>query len=428
MPDRRMFTRLLASFIVLVAVDVGTASAQDQCSEDQLIWDTCTRQVCDQETVTVDDWCTGTREVCDTGTAWVPDYCTGWNYVCDTGHQWVDDYCQGSNWVCDYQRICEGGCDEWGCWESCWDEAYNCREETYSYVCGGHWEEYQYNCRWESYTYECGGHWEEYQYNCREESYQYVCGSHEETRSVNCRDEQYACNPHCPPPPPPVSGCMDPSATNYNPNATVDDGSCTYPPPDEPPATSLAMELAGGSSTMQAGSEWLKIYGDLGLSCVAEISARNAYVTVVVTIFGADEPISDMKEGFGHAKAVARLPSVWDVSPAEFECTADFTVNGRPLFPPAPRRAVSSPFWGAYVRDAFDYDVIVYFPKPGCEHSGMFQTSLTMRQPAPGYPNIARPPQYMQDEGFKLFSPGFEPFHMHFFGPRDNGALCQEAR
>ena len=31
-------------------------------------------------------------------------------------------------------------------------------------------------------------------------------------------------------PPPPVHGCTDPNANNYNPNATVDDGSCTYTP------------------------------------------------------------------------------------------------------------------------------------------------------------------------------------------------------
>ena len=31
--------------------------------------------------------------------------------------------------------------------------------------------------------------------------------------------------------PPPVLGCTDPDATNFNPNATQDDGSCTYPVP-----------------------------------------------------------------------------------------------------------------------------------------------------------------------------------------------------
>ena len=35
-------------------------------------------------------------------------------------------------------------------------------------------------------------------------------------------------------PPPPVPGCTDPTAINYNPNATVDDGSCEYAPPPPP--------------------------------------------------------------------------------------------------------------------------------------------------------------------------------------------------
>ncbi|ASF00733.1 putative structural protein [uncultured virus] len=32
-----------------------------------------------------------------------------------------------------------------------------------------------------------------------------------------------------------IPGCMDPSAANYNPNATVDSGECSYPPPPPPP-------------------------------------------------------------------------------------------------------------------------------------------------------------------------------------------------
>lgn len=78
----RIATLLVAVFSFLVVIDVSTASAQDQCSEDQLIWDTCTREVCDSQTVTVEDWCTGTREVCDTGHRWVTEYCSSSSYVC----------------------------------------------------------------------------------------------------------------------------------------------------------------------------------------------------------------------------------------------------------------------------------------------------------------------------------------------------------
>jgi len=35
--------------------------------------------------------------------------------------------------------------------------------------------------------------------------------------------------------PPIIYGCTDPAATNYDPTATNDDGSCTYPPPPPPP-------------------------------------------------------------------------------------------------------------------------------------------------------------------------------------------------
>ena len=63
--------------------------------------------------------------------------------------------------------------------------------------------------------------------------------------------------PEEPPPPLPVPGCTDPSATNYNPNATVSDGSCTYPPPplvqwtpnEKPPSSSVGLPTRYTNST-----------------------------------------------------------------------------------------------------------------------------------------------------------------------------------
>ena len=46
-----------------------------------------------------------------------------------------------------------------------------------------------------------------------------------------------------------IQGCTDPAATNYNPSATVDDGSCTYPP--HKPRNHSPYDPNGG------GAEWL---------------------------------------------------------------------------------------------------------------------------------------------------------------------------
>jgi len=200
--------------------------------------------------------------------------------------------------------------------------------------------------------------------------------------------------------------------------------------PRPEPQTDIALDLPGVSSTMQAGSKWFTVYGDAPVVCTAQITVTppDALVTVVVTLSGAHAgPVTDHKEGIGHAKISVRIPSVWDESPTEFECYADYTVNGRAINPRI-ARLNSSPFWGAYDRDAFDYDTVIYFPKPGCVHSGMFSNSLAMQNPAPGYPNVGNPPLHMQDEGFMVFAAGFSPLHMHFFLPSDNPAYCQAAQ
>ena len=167
------------------------------CPNAPIVYDTCTHTVCDTGQNWVEDFCTATNHICDTGWTWVDQYCQGSNWVCDTGSQWVDQYCQGSNWVCDTGYTCWETCDEWGnCWTDCGEYQYNCREEPYTYVCGGYWSSYEYNCRTETYSYVCGGSWQSYEYNCRDEPYTYSCGGHWETYEFNCREESYECNPH----------------------------------------------------------------------------------------------------------------------------------------------------------------------------------------------------------------------------------------
>ena len=52
----------------------------------------------------------------------------------------------------------------------------------------------------------------------------------------------------------PVPGCMDPAANNYNPQATVDDGSCTYNPVPIPGCTDPAANNYNPQATVNDGS------------------------------------------------------------------------------------------------------------------------------------------------------------------------------
>ena len=58
----------------------------------------------------------------------------------------------------------------------------------------------------------------------------------------------------CEYPPPPVPGCMDPEATNYAENATVDDGSCEYPPPPVPGCMDSGATNYAENATVDDGS------------------------------------------------------------------------------------------------------------------------------------------------------------------------------
>ena len=52
----------------------------------------------------------------------------------------------------------------------------------------------------------------------------------------------------------PVSGCTDPTATNYDPTATVDDGSCVYPP--SPSLTITATVCDTSASSVRLTGPW----------------------------------------------------------------------------------------------------------------------------------------------------------------------------
>lgn len=83
---------------------------------------------------------------CD-GAPIVYDTCS--QVVCETHDVWVDEFCQATSPVCDWARDC--WTDDDGL-EQCTDSPRNCRDESSTYACGGHWDQQQANCRDESYA------------------------------------------------------------------------------------------------------------------------------------------------------------------------------------------------------------------------------------------------------------------------------------
>ena len=66
-----------------------------------------------------------------------------------------------------------------------------------------------------------------------------------------------------------VYGCMDPDAVNYNPDATVDDGSCYYDGDD----CSVAIDVVLGENSADGNDEWFT-YTALA-ECYLEVSSQN---------------------------------------------------------------------------------------------------------------------------------------------------------
>ena len=66
-----------------------------------------------------------------------------------------------------------------------------------------------------------------------------------------------------------VPGCTDPEAGNYNPNATVDDGSCVYPPEESLPGDGC------NCNTGQASNEETDCIFECNMNCVDETNANN---------------------------------------------------------------------------------------------------------------------------------------------------------
>ncbi len=94
-----------------------------------------------------------------------------------------------------------------------------------------------------------------------------------------------------PPPPPPVYGCIVMMALNYNPQATVDDGSCRMPPPPTPPTTPPPPSPSGGPA----------------LQVVQTSTAKPGYTTYQVSVtFGP--AVQDVYALFGEAGALLNIP------------------------------------------------------------------------------------------------------------------------
>lgn len=90
-------------------------------------------------------------------------------------------------------------------------------------------------------------------------------------------------------PPPPVPGCTDPNASNYNSRATVDDGSCTYPSPTASISLSPTSIIQGNTATLTWSTSNTRSvstnFGTTRLSGSTQVSPSDDF-TYTLTAFG----------------------------------------------------------------------------------------------------------------------------------------------
>jgi hypothetical protein len=91
----------------------------------------------------------------------------------------------------------------------------------------------------------------------------------------------------------PVRGCTDPAATNYNPSATVNDGSCVYPPP----SCSISYSVRVGGFTLSwsssnASSASLSGVGGVAVNGSANVGATSTTYTLTVSGLGGTRSCS----------------------------------------------------------------------------------------------------------------------------------------
>jgi hypothetical protein len=83
---------------------------------------------------------------------------------------------------------------------------------------------------------------------------------------------------------PPVYGCTDSTATNYNPSATLDDGSCTYPP-------DLCPNIAGRQNPVPSGL-MIDASGNCVVPCVFNTQIPSTDPACVAPVTGCTNPLA----------------------------------------------------------------------------------------------------------------------------------------